>query len=305
MKVVRFIDDQWILEHPTGAIAFKHLLQGEDGTPENFMLILGRQDRDYTMPIHRHNFDQIRLPLVGDMNLGRRGILREGQVGYFPEGLSYGPQEDALGHARPGERVQLVLQFGGASGQGFMSIEQRRKALVELGQIGRIEGRLFHHPDGKTEPLLNAAWKHVYGTRMRFPSPRYQHIIVAEPRAFNWLSVAGQPGVERQYFGSFSERGVWAEKVRIAPGAAWQDRGRAAYRLVFVLQGKGTVEGNPVETWSAIELGGDESAIVSASREEGLELFMMGLPWVQAPSGDPAACEEIPEFGDPLNDPVV
>lgn len=37
---------------------------------------------------------QIRLPLVGDMIIGKNLKLKEGYVRYFPEGLPYGPQDD-------------------------------------------------------------------------------------------------------------------------------------------------------------------------------------------------------------------
>ena len=63
MKVVPFVDRDWINDHPLGVIKFKHLLRGEPGSPDNFMYILGRQDGDFLMPRHRHNFDQIRLPI--------------------------------------------------------------------------------------------------------------------------------------------------------------------------------------------------------------------------------------------------
>jgi len=64
MKIVPFDERNWMMDHPTGQIAFHHMLRGTDGTPENFMYILGRQDRDFFMPRHRHNFDQIRLPFA-------------------------------------------------------------------------------------------------------------------------------------------------------------------------------------------------------------------------------------------------
>jgi hypothetical protein len=60
------------------------------------------------------------------MNLGEQSILHESEIGYFPEGQTYGPQDDPLGDAKPGERLQLVLQFGGASGLG-MSVGRGRE----------------------------------------------------------------------------------------------------------------------------------------------------------------------------------
>src|SRR5438105_3451298 len=119
MKVVPFDADAFSMDHPMGTVSFNYLLMGKDERPtENFRYILGRQEGDFHMPRHRHNFEQIRLPLTGDMNLGEQGILHEGEIGYFPEGGTYGPQDDPLGAAQPGERLQLVLQFGaiGVSG---------------------------------------------------------------------------------------------------------------------------------------------------------------------------------------------
>ena len=189
MKVYRYTEDKWTKDHPTGAVAFQHLLKGDPQLPDNFMYILGRQDGDFAMPRHRHNFDQIRLPITGDMNLGNGLTLREGEIGYFPEGLPYGPQDDPLGSTAPGERVQLVLQFGGASGYGFMSIEQRRQAWKELEQFGRFEGPNFRWADGRVEWGLNAIWEHVFGTRLKYPRSRYKAPIIIDPKRFNWVSV--------------------------------------------------------------------------------------------------------------------
>src|ERR1700748_2550390 len=173
MKIARYRPDNWVKDHPTGAISFQHLLQGDPCSPDNFMLILGRQDGDFHMPRHRHNFDQIRLPIVGPMNHGDF-VLGEGEVGYFVEGLAYGPQDDPLGRYAPGERLQLVLQFGGASGVGFMSIEDRRRGREALARAGRFEGNYYHRADGKTEWGLNAIWRQVYGAPLTYPKPRYK-----------------------------------------------------------------------------------------------------------------------------------
>ena len=96
MKIVLFDESNWKMDHPTGEIAFQHMLKGADGTPENFMYILGRQDRDFLMPRHRHNFDQIRLPIRGTMSHGNGVVVGQGEVAYIPEGLPYGPQDDPL-----------------------------------------------------------------------------------------------------------------------------------------------------------------------------------------------------------------
>jgi hypothetical protein len=281
MKIVPFVDRDWINDHPLGSILFKHLLKGEAESPDNFMYILGRQDGDFLMPRHRHNFDQIRLPIRGDMNIGRGITLREGEVGYFAEGLAYGPQDDPLGNAKPGERIQLVLQFGGASSYGFMSIEQRRKARDELAKLGRFEGNYYYRADGKTEWGLNSIWEHVFGSKLKYPRPRYKEVVIADPASFHWLPVRGARGVFRKFMGAFSERAVSIEMFKMARAATWSSTDTVARRLIVVLSGSGTAAGEPLSYLAAIQADAGESLEISASTET--ELFVVGLPKVEIP----------------------
>jgi hypothetical protein len=285
VKIVPFDDTAWVKDHPTGAISFQHMLKGEPDSPDNFMYILGRQDTDFFQPRHRHNFEQIRLPLRGDMSLGRGLVLREGEVGYFPEGLAYGPHEDPLGKAAPGERVALVLQFGGASGCGFMSIEQRRKARQELARTGRFDGNLYHRPDGKVEWGLNVIWEHVYGERLKYPKPRYKNVITVDPKRFNWLPVPGTDHVQSRYLGSFSERGAWIEMIRLRPEARWLSTEPRGRRLIVVLSGRGTSGSTPVERLTALQVEREETLDLSADVET--ELFVIGLPPVVVSPEEP------------------
>jgi hypothetical protein len=289
MKIVPFADRDWINDHPLGSVLFKHLLKGEAESPDNFMYILGRQDGDFLMPRHRHNFEQIRLPIRGDMNIGRGIILREGEVGYFPEGLAYGPQDDPLGNARPGERVQLVLQFGGASSYGFMDIEQRRKAREELAKLGRFEGPYYYRADGKREWVLNAIWEHVFGSKLKYPRPRYKEVIIAQPANFHWLPVRGAAGVFRKFMGAFSERAVSIAMLKLAPAATWSSTDRVARRLIVVLSGSATAAGEPLTHLTALQVDAGESLAVSAATET--ELFVVGLPRVEIPDVESAQYE--------------
>jgi hypothetical protein len=283
MRIVPYDADNWKKDHPTGAIAFQHLLKGDPQSPDNFMYILGRQDADFAMPPHRHNFDQIRLPLRGAMNHGRGIVVGEGEVGYFPEGLAYGPQDDPLDGVPPGERMQLVLQFGGASQYGFMSIEQRREAWAELGKTGSFDGPFYVRPDGKREWGLNTVWQHVFGVRLKYPRSRYKSPIIANPKCFNWLRLAGAPGVEHKYMGAFSERGVWIEMIRLRPDAAWSSLDPRARRLFVVLSGNGQVADQPVGYLTALQVEPGETLELRAANDE-LTLFLIGLPPIETPA---------------------
>lgn len=297
MKVVRFDEHNWVKDHPSGTLLFQHLIKGEPDSPDNFMLVLARQDAEWSMPRHRHNFDQIRLPLVGSNTTYGRGVeLREGQVGYFPEGLSYGPQEAPMAGMAPGQPLTLTLQFGGASGYGFMSMEQRRQARDELiGAGGRFDGPYYVRPNGTRQWGLNTIWEHVFGDRLKYPRPRYNHPVIADPERFHWLPVAGTRGVHHKYLGSFSERAVSLEFVRLRPDALWSSVDPTARRLLVVLSGSGRCGGEKVEYLTAVESLRGEVLSLAADLDTTLELFLIGLPPVVLPETESAEYDVDPE----------
>ena len=51
-----------------------------------------RNRGSYYTPRHRHNFDQIRMVMEGKFAYAGRKTMRQGSIGYFPEGTYYGPQ---------------------------------------------------------------------------------------------------------------------------------------------------------------------------------------------------------------------
>src|SRR5271168_1317022 len=58
-------------------------------------------------PRHRHNFDQVRFILEGEVTYDRKNY-GAGWLGYFPEGVPYGPHGGI-------EHREIVLQFAGLS----------------------------------------------------------------------------------------------------------------------------------------------------------------------------------------------
>ncbi|MFJ6567620.1 hypothetical protein ACIQNU_09365 [Streptomyces sp. NPDC091292] len=255
MKIAPFDENAFKMDHPRGTVSFNYLLMGDRSKPlENYRYILGRQEADFLMPRHCHTFEQIRLPLVGDMNLGEQGILREGEVGYFPEGQTYGPQDDKLTDPH---QIQLVLQFGGASALGMAA--------------GRGRG-----PDNR-----QAQEERRPRREQKFPKPRYNGVVISNPDHFNWLPVAGSPGVSRKHIGTYTERQFWVEFIRVEAGAEWISQSDDAKRLTVVLAGSGTVEGTGIGHLGAVEADPGEKARFVADEE--FVLYTVGLPPIQLP----------------------
>jgi len=255
MKVVPFDEDGFHMDHPRGTVAFNYLLMGDRSKPqENFRYILGRQEGDFHMPRHRHAFEQIRLPLVGDMNLGEQGILHESEIGYFPEGGTYGPQDDPLTDPK---QLQLVLQFAGASGLGMGA--------------GRGGG-----PDNK-----EAQRERREVREQKLPRARYATTVKFDPARYNYLPVDGQEGVESKFFGAFTERAFRIEHIKIDAGATWVSDDPTARRLLVVLSGTGTAEGSEIGRLAAIQADAGEQLTVTATTE--LVLHMVAIPPVRLP----------------------
>lgn len=276
MKVVAEDSVPWLQDHPTGSLAFKYLLTGDDEAADNFVLILARQDADFVTERHRHNFDQFRFPLRGDMNVGQGIRLREGQLGYFTEGAPYGPQDDQLGTTEPGSRLHLTLQFGGSSGCGYLSPDRLRACREALRKDGEFIDVLYRRRDGKMMGGLDAVWQHAFGTRLEYPKPRYPGPIIMDPSSFLWTPNSEGAGVRRKHLGSFTERGTWAEIIHIDANAHWMAERADARLLATVLSGAGRCGTTHLSRLSAIQIEPGEQVDIVAS--DGLELLVFGLP---------------------------
>ena len=124
MKIVQGDQLEWVrgLEYRGGTFHYRNLMEGTPGTIDNFQLSMGRNDKDFVSPRHRHNFEQFRFQLEGDLNFARDGKMTPGMLGYFPEGASYGPQTSEA------TAMTIVLQFGGPSGSGYLSRKEVKRA---------------------------------------------------------------------------------------------------------------------------------------------------------------------------------
>lgn len=222
MKAADATGIKWenISGHRSGLIEFRRLLQGHTGAPDNFELSLVRTGSDYYTPRHRHNFDQIRYCLTGEMTHSPGKTLPAGAVGYFPEGTHYGPQTEKTG------TILLLLQFGGASGSGFMSYDQLTRGFESLRASGQFDKGTFAYKDengvARRKDGYEAVWEHVNGRKVEYPKPRFDEPVVMYPDGFEWLPVAGQPGVGRKLLAEFSERQIETGFLKIVAGATYR-----------------------------------------------------------------------------------
>jgi mannose-6-phosphate isomerase-like protein (cupin superfamily) len=258
-----------------GGLMLKRLLAGREGAPENYLFNVAHSLGDYSTPRHRHNFDQIRFVLEGDMRISPNQVVKEGQVCYFPEGTAYGPYDDA-----GRERKIMIVQFGGASGSGYVSEGQQARARAEMLKSGAFRDGMYVREKGegpKRQDAFRAVWEHCTGRRMDLPKPRYEKPVIVDPRNFDWRP-AGRKGVARKTLGIFTERETRLEMVRIDAGARWTGAAERAVRLCFVMEGTGKAGSRRIGKWSGIEVAPGEKP--DFATDSGMTLFCLVMPLI-------------------------
>ena len=219
-----------------GKLDQKHLLFGEDGSPNNFDLNMGLTGGGgWRTPRHRHTFDQIRYVIAGTLPYTETDVLQEGGVGYFPESVHYGPQERAEGLRT------MVLQCGGASGGGYLSVAQREAVNAELATTGAFAKGMYTYTDaeGQTHTLdgSQAIFEKAMGHELQFAPPRYTDVIAMDPEAYAWLPSADL-GVEEKWLGSFTERNLRIGFLRLQAGAVYQAGQHPSIEILFQIDGQ-------------------------------------------------------------------
>jgi mannose-6-phosphate isomerase-like protein (cupin superfamily) len=273
MKIVHGDTLEWRrgLEYRGGTFHFRNLAEGEEGSVDNFKLSVGRSSADFYSPRHRHNFEQIRFVLDGELSFGRDGTLSAGMIGYFPEGVHYGPQ------TQHHESLAIVLQCGGASGSGYPSRNEVKTAMDALEASGSFTDGVFRRREGvpgkKNMDGFQAIWEHINQRPMLYPKGRYPAPIMMDPKNYAWTAVESSGGVEEKLLGVFTERRTEARFLHLDAGSSYYAKGRGVY---YVVSGAGTATDNDYRAMSTIYLKKGERTMIKATAET--QIFLFGLP---------------------------
>jgi hypothetical protein len=260
-----------------GAREFKTLLTGEEGSPNNFKLSFVRQSGELNIPRHKHNFDQIRMCLEGErQNYGKNKWIEPGELVYFPEGTPYGPEISAS------HRLSITLQFGGASGSGYVGTKRMQSAMAEMKAFGSFEGGVFVRAgtlapgQKRNQDSFEAIWEYVNQRKIAYPKPRYDEPVRIKPANFDWLPLPGQPGLATKPLAVFSERRCEISMARVAAGAGGVMEKSSTIRIGFVVAGEGGANRRDLRKHSAFTIERGETCEMES--RDGLELLLIGLP---------------------------
>lgn len=252
------------LMHRGPGLEFKDLFRGTEGTPENYYLALTKQEKFYS-PIHKHNFDQFRYAYRGDFSIASDVTIRQGELAYHPEGVEYGPQDDD----DETEHILLIVQFGGASGQGYLTYDQLATGQAKLKETGRFEkGKYYRNGSEEPQDGFEVLYQLYAGQKLEYPPGRYNAPILMKPQNFAWkpvLSVSEGFKAYKKLLGIFSERGTVAEMIKIEEGGRFRAAPDDAIQLFFVVNGRGNADGKSWETESAMRLQPGKRAMLEAA----------------------------------------
>ncbi len=252
---------------------------GLDGVQMDYTWI--SHSKGYGTPRHRHTFDQFRYTLSGVRQQDDLE-MREGECGYFGEGVAYGPQlqnESCVG---------LILQFQGPSGIPYLTHDAldnaRQKLIAEGGTFAKgIYTKVL--PDGtKVNKDSHAAcFEAITGTKMTFPKPRYDAPVIMKPQNARWVPDRKLDGVEHKHLGTFGEYRSGVKLVRLLPGAKIPGYTQGDAEVRYLVEGSVQYSGRTWQGGKTADQGAymyipHDTAVEEMSSDEGGTFFVISLP---------------------------
>jgi quercetin dioxygenase-like cupin family protein len=252
---------------------------GLDGVQMDYTWI--SHSKGYGTPRHRHTFDQFRYTLSGVRQQDDLE-MREGECGYFPEGVPYGPQ------LQDEPSVGLILQFQGPSGIPYLThdaLDQARQRLIAEG--GTFAKGIYTRvmPDGSkiNKDSHAACFEAITGQKMQFPKPRYTAPVIMKPQHYNWVADRKLDGVDHKHLGTFGEYRSGVRLMRLAPGAHIPAHIQEDAEVRYLVEGAVNYAG---KTWQGGKTRDEgtymyvphDAEVENLSSETGGTFFVISLP---------------------------
>jgi len=259
------------INHRQGTFRYVELGEGDSGSLDNFNLRLVESAPDFFSPRHRHNFDQVRIQIKGEFGFDSDGVMKPGIMAFFPEGTHYGPQTSQA------DTVQLVMQIGGSSRNGFISEKQRTEAVAKLAEGGEFKGGRYFAKDRPSDvgvDAFQAAWEKAQGRPMVYPAKRFERPVFCDPTAMDWFADNKRVGVSHKILWNFGPSTVGLKLTRISAGNEAVLEGPAS---AFLHSGRCTWDGlapnAPAKKNDVIHLKSQEKINISALEDSEWLIF--------------------------------
>lgn len=252
--------------------------------------------KGYGTPRHKHTFDQIRYVVDGVFQ-SDVGDIKAGEVGYYPEGVSYGPQ------MQDEPVTVLFMQFPGPSKIPYVThseLSVARQQLVEEGGTFKDGVYTKVSADGSkvNKDSHGACFERATGMPLKIPAGRLAAPVFMRPQAYHWTPDRRIPGLQHKHLGTFGECRTSVSFMKLEAGAKLPAHLVEDAETLYVTEGSITYKG---KKW----LGGTTpdrgthiymppgAKVEDIATEEGATLFRIVLPmvaeWAQADTDRTAA----------------
>jgi hypothetical protein len=241
--VVMAIDEIPPMRSPTRKISepYRYLQIDDSETEVQFAAIQQVLSDDDTSYRHRHNFQQIRFMISGEMRLGKDIVARPGDCVYFPESVMYGPTNYNAGY-------MFLLQWRGPSpGSFYLPYDDVTAVIKEMrelgGQIDFDRGGVWRYPDGRLEDVAEAASSHHLGKPLEYAAPRFGDVLCLRSAAYEACPVTNGVNVGVKHLAYLNETGPNIKVLDFDANASLGGAISQSQQIWMIFQGELNYEG--------------------------------------------------------------
>ena len=184
-------------------------------------------------PRHRHNFDQVRYVVAGELEYGPLKC-HAGDCVYFPEGVFYGPTQLTSDKAE-----NYTIQFEGPSWAHLLTEHEANTAKADLeheGVLDKAKG-IFHWSNGKKQDSYEAMWEKVIGKKLVYPPPRFHSPVLIRSENFPWMPSNKSHGLYFKHLADFNECGPTLRLIKLGSGGKLPVSKTNSHRIHILLSG--------------------------------------------------------------------
>lgn len=231
---------------------------------------------------HKHNFDQIRMVIKGEMRLGKTIVACPGDVVYFPESVKYGPTYYEDGQ-------MFLLQWPGASeGSFYIHYDDVVKVLDEMralgGEIDFERGGVWRYSDGRLEDVWEALGQHAFGRPVVYGTPRFGDVVVMRSAGCNSTPAKAGKNVAVKHLAYLGEVGPNIKILEMGAGSVLEGAVAESQQIWTSFEGEFVYQGKSYEPRSVLYLpaGAKRESVYS---NEGAKVLVIhirkdGMPFI-------------------------
>jgi len=203
---------------------------------------------DRYSPSHRHNFDQVRYVLAGEIEYGPLKC-GAGDCIYFPEGVFYGPTRVKTDRAE-----NYTIQSQGPSWAHLLTRAEAKKTTAEIAKEGVLdrEKGIVRWPDGKNQDSYEAMWEMLTQEKLVYPLARFNGPCLLRSEQFRWVSWNHGEKASAKHLAIFNECGPAVKLIKVNGGGKLFGGTNSYHRLALILSGKMKEKDMPIAAGSAM-----------------------------------------------------